>query len=198
MSYRAAVARLVRNIIQDLKFGGFLGGVKRSPFAALGAYDTANSDYEALRCLFMPLRERLDRHSCLVDVGCGKGRVLNFWLKEFPHKEIYGVELDAAIAGDVAKRLRGFPNLHVLTGNACENIPVDATFFYLFNPFDARVLADFIVKLRASTQAIAGKKIELLYYNPVHIDVFNGSSVASIERLPVRPGFHEAAYIRLN
>jgi len=197
MAFYKSIRRLARNITQDLRYGGFLGGVKQSPYAGAGAYDTANSDYEALAHLFAPLRDRIREHSVLVDVGCGKGRVLNFWLREFPDRQVCGIELDESVAADTARRLSSYPRVRVLQGDVRELIPPEATFFYLFNPFNREVLADFVARLKASPQALQGRQIDILYYNPLHADVFEASD-AVITAVSLPQGFHRALYIRLS
>src|SRR5215467_3511629 len=75
----------------DLRFGRLLRGVKPTPYSQSGAYATANSSYETVRKLF---RERVQPLDVLVDVGCGKGRVINAWLREDYANRLIGVELD--------------------------------------------------------------------------------------------------------
>jgi hypothetical protein len=58
-----------------MRYGRPLGGTIKTRFAHLGAYDTANADYKDLAKLFAHL---------LVDVGCGKGRAINWFLSEYP------------------------------------------------------------------------------------------------------------------
>src|SRR5436190_19245050 len=62
--------RLARNLLLDLRFGGFLGGSLKTSHSAVGAYDVSNSDYRALSCLFA---DRVLPGDQLVDLGCGKG-----------------------------------------------------------------------------------------------------------------------------
>jgi hypothetical protein len=76
LTLRALVGRairLTRNVLFDLRYGGFLGGSHTSPYAALGIYIAVNTDYRALRLIF---EERLKDSNVLVDMGCGKGRVI--------------------------------------------------------------------------------------------------------------------------
>ena len=51
-SFVTRALRLARNVVTDLRYGGFLGGSTRSRYADQGAYDTVNSDYAILRRVF--------------------------------------------------------------------------------------------------------------------------------------------------
>src|ERR1039458_5149009 len=167
------ILRFGRNVIRDLRYGGFLGGIKRTPFADCGAYDTANSDYDVLSHLFSDtVVPDIAAQHVLVDVGCGKGRVLNWWLSKFSNNKIYGIELDPEIATITSSRLRNYPNVTILCGDARGLIPADGTLFYLFNPFDKIILIGFLHSLRQSIGGSTAKPISVIYYNPVHIDVF--------------------------
>ena len=70
------IYRLVYNVLFDLKYGRFLGGKKHTPYSLMGANVTANSDYKAMTIFF---KGNIKLDDVLVDVGCGKGRVINFW-----------------------------------------------------------------------------------------------------------------------
>ena len=102
MKLFSRVRSLIGNLLLDLKYGGFVGGVKRTPFSDAGTSDTANTDYAALPFLFEDIIEPED---ILVDIGCGKGREVNWWLDNYPSNSICGIELDSEIAGATASRL---------------------------------------------------------------------------------------------
>jgi hypothetical protein len=72
----------------------------------------------------------------LVDFGCGRGRVLNWWLSLGLGNEIYGLELDEDLARQAAERLKGHPNVTVLAGDGLEHLPADTTVLWSFNPFE--------------------------------------------------------------
>jgi hypothetical protein len=72
--------RLLKNVYLDIRFGGkFLGGMIKTKYESIGAYDTGNSDYNALNYIFTNMLH-IQRDDVIVDVGCGKGRVINFLL----------------------------------------------------------------------------------------------------------------------
>lgn len=163
----------------DLRFGRLLRGVELSPYSESGAYATANSSYETLRKLF---RGRVRPSDVLVDVGCGKGRVINAWLHEGYTNRMIGVELDPEVAAETRTRLKRFRNVNIVTGDILANFPEDGTLFYLFNPFDARVMEKFRNRLKTSLLNRACREATVIYNNCRHLEVFVTDSAWQIER----------------
>ncbi|MEM7112588.1 MAG: class I SAM-dependent methyltransferase [Chloroflexota bacterium] len=159
--------RVVRNTLLDLRFGTILSGEQDSRYAHLGASPTANSDYEALDYIF---KDRIKPTDVLVDVGCGKGRVINWWLSQGHKSEIYGLELDPDVAENARQRLAKWDNVTIVTGNAVENIPANANVFYLYHPFNRPVMVAF--KERLMELFDKDDDITLLYHMIHHVDVF--------------------------
>jgi len=183
--------RLCRNLLLDLRFGAFLGGTIRTTHAGLGAHDVSNSDYRALSYLFA---NRILQTDVLVDIGCGKGRVLNWWLSLGISNQLIGIELDERVARRTAARLRNFRNVHVVAGDAIERLPVAGTLFYLFNPFTAtnlRRLRDKLALLRPLE-----RRLIIIYYNCVDIELFTEDPRWQVERLALPdPRLHPAAVV---
>jgi len=153
--------RLARNVWMDLGYGRFLGGVQETRYSGQGAHATVNSDYEVLHQVF---RGRIRGDDVLVDVGCGRGRVLNYWLRARLPNRIIGLELDPEIAAETANRLAGYENVRVISGDALPNLPTDGTLFYLYNPFAEpfiRRFADLCVGLYGGRPGV-----RFLYANP--------------------------------
>jgi hypothetical protein len=70
--------RAADNFFLDLQYSGrFLGGTMESRYASSGAIATQSTDYLALSYIFDNLVQ-VQESDVLVDVGCGKGRVI-FW-----------------------------------------------------------------------------------------------------------------------
>jgi hypothetical protein len=159
--------RLARNLAFDLRYGAFLGGVIPTRYVHAGAVNVANSDYGVLPYLFDQLIEEDD---VLVDVGCGKGRVLNWWLRFYPRNRIVGIELDSEVAEKTRHRLRRHSQVAVYGGNVLDNFPEEGTLFYLFNPFDRMVMRQFLDRFFESRSRRKPRKI--LYYNCVYSDLF--------------------------
>ena len=163
----------------DLRFGRLLRGVQETRFSQMGAYATANSSYEAVRRL---CRDCVRPADVLVDVGCGKGRVINAWLLDGFSNRIIGVELDSDVAANTRARLRRFPNVTILSGDIVANFPDEGTLFYLFNPFDHQVMQMFKDRLKESLSRRAGGEATVIYNNCRHLAVFAQDEACQIER----------------
>jgi len=187
--------RLIRNLFFDLRYGKFLGGVKKTKFASRGAVDTANSDYLALSYIFK--NRVFPQKHILVDVGCGKGRVLNFWLDNYPKHRLYGIELDPDVASQTAKRLKAYENVTIVEGDVINHLPNEPALFYLFNPFDCNVMNKFIsVLLTQYYDLDSGWQLpfEIIYYNPKCLNEFTNDRFNMLEiELPAR--FHKCVLI---
>lgn len=158
-----SVARVAKHLSGDLRYGGFLGGTQATRFAGLGYYEIANSSYDALTVM---LGGRLRRGDKVVDVGCGKGRVLNFLLSLDLDLDITGIEVDEAVAQATAERLRGYPKVRVLVGDARKQLPASFDLLYMYNPFNASVMVEFEPLLRS-------RATRIVYYNPLHLKAFS-------------------------
>ncbi len=107
----------------------------------------------------------------LVDIGCGKGRVLCAAARR-RLRSVVGVEFDAELAEQARRnatsmRMRRTP-ISVHTGDAAEFDYRDGTVFCLFNPFGVQTLEVVLAKIERET---AGRSIRLVYANPIHDDV---------------------------
>ncbi len=157
--------RLLRNVALDLKYGSFLGGSIQTRYGDLGAYNTVNSDYELLSHLFHGIEIR--ESDVLVDVGCGKGRVINWWLSRGMKNKMIGVEIDEAIAATTRRRLRKHSNVEIIHGNVLDVLPArGGTIYYLFNPFSADIVRQFRDRLKAHTP----RELKIIYYFATHKD----------------------------
>ena len=192
MRWLSRGVRLFRNLVRDLRYGAFLGGVKKTPHGECGAYDTANSGYQALEQIFShPGVAALVRNRTVVDVGCGKGRVLNFLIDALPGQTILGVEIDEAVAKRVARRLKRHRNVTIRAGDVRNlELPDDAV-FYLFNPFDASVMREFADRLVREDR----RGSVLIYYNPMHVDIFEADPNFELREIKLGAGYHRCALI---
>jgi SAM-dependent methyltransferase len=170
--------KMIRNAVRDLRYGGLLGGTVKSRYEHLGAHDVGNADYDDLAILFAAAGVRPD--DVIVDVGCGKGRALNWLLGHHPGNRIVGIELDPEICAATAARLAKHAQVEVLCGDALELLPADGTLFYLFNPFDADVMERFRDRLAELHAGRGGARI--VYYNVKALDLFEADP-----RFAVRP-----------
>jgi Methyltransferase domain len=175
----------------DLRSGGVLAGNVASRHVDAGAHDVVNSDVTALERIFSG---RIRADDVLVDVGCGKGRVLRWWAARGAGQRIVGLELDAEVAERTRAQVGHDPRVTVTAGDAVANVPEDGTLFYLNNPFAEPVVRAFRDRVAALRGASPPPRI--LYYNPVHVDVFESDPSWSVERVSIgESGFHDLCVI---
>jgi 16S rRNA A1518/A1519 N6-dimethyltransferase RsmA/KsgA/DIM1 with predicted DNA glycosylase/AP lyase activity len=130
----------------------------------------------------------------LVDVGCGKGRVLNHWLEMGLDNRLVGIELDRRFAGFAARRLSAYPNVEVICGDALERLPVEATVLFLFNPFGWGTLTRFADHV--ANTATAPERLIIVYYFAMHAAVFERDPRFVVEPFAAAT-FHPGVVVRL-
>ena len=185
--------KIARNAVRDLRYRGLLAGTVRTRYARLGAHHTTNSDYDDLPALFGAARLRAD--DVIVDVGCGKGRVINWLLAHHPGNRVYGIELDPEIAAATERRLRRYPAVRIICGDASTLLPPEATVFYLFNPFDEPVMRRFAQAVLALDDAPGVPERRIVYYRSNYLEPFRESDRFAIEPIALATPVHQAALI---
>jgi hypothetical protein len=185
----------LRNWLLDRKYGGSCGGSYPTRFGALGAKGTESVDYYELSQLFDG-RNGVDikESDVLVDIGCGKGRVINWWLHQGLRNKIIGLELDERFAQSTAERLKPYDKVRIVCGNALENLPEDGTIFFLFNPFHAPVVEK--LKDRLYDMFRERGDLTVVYCNCKYLEVFQNDPNWIVKAPRVRT-FHRCAFIRL-
>jgi hypothetical protein len=167
--------RMARNALLDLRFGGPLFLNTRT-WRKHGLFDLQNSDYVALAQIF---KDRIALSDVLVDIGCRKGRVINWWLSQGLRNQMIGIELDEDIAKDTRRRLRRYKNVTIIAGDCLNNISPQGTLFYLYNPFDAPIVQAF--KDRMLETFNPQGNVTIIYSNCLHIDVFERDKAWRVE-----------------
>jgi hypothetical protein len=187
----------VENLIYDLYFQReFLGKTKHTPFSHLGSTDSASSTYANLKKIFKYVE--IYPNDVLVDVGCAKGRVINFWLSKGLKNKIIGIELDKEIAERTKNNLKRFSNVEIITGNILVNLPSEGDIFYLFNPFDREVMKSFIDKVLCT---FSNKRITIVYSHCKYLDLYRGNDRFCIDKEFVLNYYiysHNVAIIKYN
>jgi SAM-dependent methyltransferase len=138
-------------------------------------YPDSNEDLEGIHVIeptpYYSLHELFKRISIsstdvLVDVGCGEGRVLNFWLSLGLKNKLVGIEINETVARDAVRRYRNRSNVQIICGNAIANVSIcGGTIFYLFDPFSEAMFAEF-------ERAVRGSNVRIIYCNPQAVKVF--------------------------
>ena len=114
------------------------------------------------------------RKFTLIDLGCGKGRVLVI-ARRFSFRRIIGVELSESLARVARENCRGFDNVSIVVCNgATFAFPDGPCVLYLANPFEASVLASVLdnVKERLSRD---DSPIYIVYVVPQHRQLLDGA-----------------------
>lgn len=171
------VGRALRNIAIDLRRGEVMG---RAPLVGAG---TTNSDHRVLSETF---GGRVRPGDVLVDIGCGRGRVLSTWLRSFPGHAVVGIELDPRLAAGTAKRFARHHRCRVIAGDAVDALPDDGTLLFMFNPFDRET----VLRLRDVLEARPRSEppLRILYSNPRHADLFDDRAGWTVERIGLGGG----------
>src|SRR3990167_8872148 len=177
------VLKVLKNLFYDLKYTrSFLGIPLNNQNDLAGFTQTTSTEYSVLEKLFSNIS--IAARDVIVDVGCGKGRVLA-WLmhKKIPNKVI-GVEVDPSVASETKKRMRRYKQIEILTGDVTEEaFPLNGTIFYLFNPFGELVMRKFIKKIE--NNLLGGgltNRFLIVYYNCAHLNAFEENPIWKIKK----------------
>jgi hypothetical protein len=166
---------LFNNLLDIFYFGEPLGKLIDS--VRPDAYRTESTSYYMLNRIFGNVEIKPD--DVLLDVGCGHGRVIAWWLQQGYKNRIYGIELNEKIAQATIKRFSKYPNVKIISGDVLTNYPQNATHVYLFNPFDNAMTYRFVQML----DHISNNNIRVIYHNCLYIENFtNGQNWSVIFR----------------
>ena len=114
-----------------------------------------HTDYYVLEEIFQQVAIRAD--DILVDVGCGDGRVLNYWLSLSLPNRILGIEIDPETARSAQRRYRRYVHVEIACGDAAVHA-ASGTYFFLYNPFSGETMIRF-------EQAVRRPGVRVLIYN---------------------------------
>ena len=161
--------RLIRhslpNLLRDLRYGAPLGGSKATPYRHLGAHHTESTDWFDLDLMFRQPEVGVRPDDVLVDVGCGKGRALAFWLgRTSGRNRIVGIELDPEIAEATRRRFARHRAITVLPGDGVALLPEESSLLFLCNPFEPEVLVRLAERAERLPAAREGR-LRVVYYN---------------------------------
>ena len=112
-----------------------------------------------------------DLRTTLLDVGCGKGRLLAMGAA-YGFSNIIGIDISKKLCDAAAKVGRNIKTKYPDTAITIDNIdarhyciPETVGVIFLFNPFDALVMTEFIQKVLESLQR-KNRPLKILYANP--------------------------------
>ncbi len=112
-----------------------------------------------------------DLQTTLLDVGCGRGRVLAMGAV-YGFKDMIGIDFSEELCERALDVCEGVQDRHpdiqfeIICADArYYDIPERTGVIFLFNPFDGTVMAQFITKVQESLQR-RNRPIKVLYANP--------------------------------
>lgn len=127
-----SLVKSVPSIFRDDKKG--IGGTNSSP-----------THYAFLKRIFRHVELRAS--DTLLDVGCGKGRVLAFLLAQKCPCRLYGIEHNAAVAKITQEWTSRYPQVQILVGDAFQLDYNDFTVLTLARSFLPVTFRSFILRL---------------------------------------------------
>lgn len=172
-----SIQDFLTDTVLDLKYSRrLLRGNNKSRYKHLGANDVYHTKYCAMPLIFRNIS--IDPQDVLVDVGCGKGRVINYWLSQKYKNQIIGLELDTEVAKQTQSQFSKWKNVKIISGDAIINLPQSGTVFYFYNPFTEEKVKEFEQQVAHISDQ---KAIKIIYYNPKSIHVFKNNNWDIVE-----------------
>lgn len=160
----------LEDAIRDRRWGGPAGGVVVSPDEeAVG--DFRSTHYWELRRIFADVPIRSD--DVLVDFGCGRGRLLYFWLSLGLQNRMVGLEINPDLAADAARNVARYPNVTVVAGNGIDHLPADGTLYWLFRPFKSNIEGRQMMD--ELSRRLENHDVRVVVYRPQHLEAFRTS-----------------------
>jgi 16S rRNA G966 N2-methylase RsmD len=133
----------------SLDFEGYITNDKLEGFPNSAPFATAYQGFSSFY-LKVLIREALStgqEFENFIDIGSGKGKVCICAAKSFKFKKIIGIDFSQALV-DIANRnlaKLSYANIQFINADAIEwKIPDGNALIFLFNPFNASILAHFI------------------------------------------------------
>lgn len=125
----------------------YVKSVYRDDANGVGMTGSQSTSYVILDRIFSHVT--LTGQDSLLDVGCGKGRVLAFLVKKHAPCRLYGVEINE-ISGRVAQEwTRKYDQVNVTIGDAFQMDYNSYTILFLGRPFLPKTFLQFIEKLES-------------------------------------------------
>jgi len=145
--------------------------IENSDIARSSPYEAVN--YYMLERLLKSFRI-LSPETSIVDLGCGKGRVMVV-AAHLGFKKITGIDFAREICDEAVRNMKKTQNrIHDIDWKVIQSdvldysIKPDDSVFFMFNPFVEATLTQFLDKLEQSCKRFP-RKTWFLYASPVHV-----------------------------
>lgn len=178
IAYRTAREGVSRLVV-DERLG--IETAKRVSDDELYALDSRRVPYEASP--WLALRRglagcRIGPDDVLIDLGCGKGRVLVLAAR-YPFRRVVGVELSPELAhvarANLARAPRSCGEVEVVCADVKDyGLPDDVTIIYMYNPFRGEIFSRALAAIVESLER-APRRVTILYRSPFEHDRLIGS-----------------------
>ncbi|MDP1574195.1 MAG: class I SAM-dependent methyltransferase [Coxiellaceae bacterium] len=177
--------KVLKNLFYDLKYTrSFLGVPLNNQNDIAGFTQTTSTEYTVLEELFSNIS--IAARDVIVDVGCGKGRVLAWLMHKKIQNKVIGVEVDLSVASETKERMQHYKQIEILTGDITEEaFPLEGTIFYLFNPFSELVMRKFIERIENHLLEggdLVTNRFLIVYYNCAHLNAFEENPIWKIKK----------------
>lgn len=175
----------------DLRYGGVISKTEPGwkPNSA-GRYMNTPTDIYTLDA--MTDAANISQDDVIVDVGCGDGFPIAYWLSKGIKNKIIGLEIDPRAAAKAIARFKNVSNVTIIEGDATvEAAKTGGTIFFLFNPFAE-------LPTRAFEQSIRSMRPRILYLNYDHVDQFLPEYWTVAKSVNAKPDYRQYRFATLN
>ncbi|WP_338472226.1 class I SAM-dependent methyltransferase [Niallia sp. XMNu-256] len=153
--------------------------------------------YHGLEILFNEYE--VNKQDCVVDFGCGKGR-LNFYVHHRFQAKVVGIEMNKRFYQQAIKNLQSYRKKRKVkqgdvTFHCClaEEYPIEVedNKFYFFNPFSIKIFRRVINHILMSKEKV-DREIDLIMYYGAdeYIDFLERETLFQLHQEIIIPGFY--------
>lgn len=160
----ASALRTLGGGCRDVRRGGSFARSVAGGKKKLGDMN-AVSDYDVIKRVIKSID--ISDSDVFVDIGCGRGRVINYMLTAKYRCRIIGVDKDTEIAATAAETFRRHRRVSVVCADAEVATPSEGTVFYIYCPFDADQLEKVLVNIEHGAE----NAVKLIYVDDVNASV---------------------------
>lgn len=111
----------------------------------LGATGSQSASYWALDDIFRDFKYNTDDK--FIDVGCGKGRILAYLLREKAQCQLTGIELNKEVASYAESWSKRYEQINIISGNAFDLDYNNYTILFLARPFETAFFQKYLEKI---------------------------------------------------
>jgi len=129
-----------------------------------------NTSYDSFNAIFFKHKYvTVKPGDIIIDVGCADGKLFNCLLYKGLKNRVLGYEINKAAGLKTKNNLLKYSNVEIILEDIFDSFPADATLFYLFNPFDEKMMLRFIENIKK----ISCNKPTIVYNYPLFAHLFD-------------------------